>query len=996
MKAYPRQIPKSSLPGYETQKSLWERFASPEEADRPRIRWWVPSSYLSKEGIEFDIKSMKEAGFSGAEVVPMPRYDIPCHKTVDWGTDRWKQMSLFMLEMAEKYDFTIDFTMSPCWPLALPNIIDPSDPKQGAQVELNGAFLDGITRWNPYRGQVPVSREAVENAASVKTYPRLVAVTCAKYLEKERRILDYASARSLTLGEEVIPSPVSPLFWEVDFVPEDEGEYVLFGWWEHPSGERTCGNLQLDHYGKYGAEALIRYWEEELLPSYGSHFSKVVAMFIDSLEYRTHLDWTWDGLKEFQKQNGYDLAPFLPALYDSDNTFGNFVEYAHPDFQFDLHSQEIYRDYCEFMTRLYIENHLKPLTAFCEKHGIAMRYQTAYGEGLELLQTAMHVSIPETETLYGGDILDFYRIQSGAMHLSGRKIYSIEASAEMNGRSNGKLNSGNYQQTWKNQLWHLQRAMACCVNQAVFHGYSYEGRYDGEGNQNGFLPGVHWPGYTTMRYSEFSNNWGPTQPNWIHARLYTDFLARNQMVLREGSAKIDLAIYHHCYEETIDFNGAQKLYDDGGLLEQSGYSYDFIGPASFALDSVFVTDRQLAKEQAGYQALIFDHVGDLPAEAAKDLLSFAKDGLPLIFVGAYPTKPSFHLESEITSLIQELKALPNVRLVENRLEVKAALEEFGVFPRARYRERANLLTTCRHTEEGDYYYFYHYGNVDTFPQAEQMGRIDTEVTLRGEGVPYLFDAWSGKIVPILSYHTSSQKGERCVTVPLSLDRNDSCIIALLRNQEEIRHRKECSFCCEIGPHKTLLLKSRTGHPETVSLSDGTKQDVHFPALPPERRLSDWNLSLECWSDSPIPSESVKTLRQISHLPRLLPWKELPGCSAAAGIGTYETTFDLDSGWEEQIGYELQIGNVCDSFSLEINGISVAPNQCSRTIDIGPYLHKGQNRLKITVASTLLNALLDYAKRHPYYDEQGRPERRQPEAYGLLEDIFLVPYSYAVL
>lgn len=63
-----------------------------------------------------------------------------------------------------------------------------------------------------------------------------------------------------------------------------------------------------------------------------------------------------------------------------------------------------------------------------------MRYQTAYGKILELAQTAFYVTIPETETLYGGDILDFYRLQSGAVHLSGKKTNSIEASAEMNGR----------------------------------------------------------------------------------------------------------------------------------------------------------------------------------------------------------------------------------------------------------------------------------------------------------------------------------------------------------------------------------------------------------------------------------------------------------------------------------------------------------------------------------------------------------------------------------
>ena len=85
------------------------------------------------------------------------------------------------------------------------------------------------------------------------------------------------------------------------------------------------------------------------------------------------------------------------------------------------------RCYGEFLTRLYIENHLKPLRAFCRRHGFTLRAQTSYGEFLELEQTAGYPDIPDTETLYGKDILDFYRAQAGAAHIAGRSIYAIEA-----------------------------------------------------------------------------------------------------------------------------------------------------------------------------------------------------------------------------------------------------------------------------------------------------------------------------------------------------------------------------------------------------------------------------------------------------------------------------------------------------------------------------------------------------------------------------------------
>lgn len=959
MKEYRKHTQSQGLFSYDSLGILEERFKNPKGSDRPRIRWWVPSSLLSKKGIEYDIRSMAEAGFSGAEVVSMPRFDIPGSREVDWGSERWNEMSGHMLAMAEKYDFTIDFTMSPLWPLALPGITDCWDPDQGAQMEVDGARIEGITAENPYRGPVPVSKTAVEDAARVGAVPRLLAVTCARYLDRKTNTLEFASACKLEIGSQVV---LEKDVWMVEFAPKEEGGYVLFAWWEHPSGERTCQNIQLDHYGRKASETLIRYWEKNIIPAYGPRFKNTVSMFIDSLEYVTHLDWTQGLLEQFERENGYDLTPFLPALYDSHTKYGNFADFPRPDFHFEKNSTQILNDYYEFLTRLYIENHLIPLTDFCEKHGLNMRYQTAYGKELELAQTAMYVSIPETETLYGGDILDFYRVQSGSMHIGGKRIYSIEASAEMNGRGNGKRNSGNYQQTWKNQLWHLGRAMACCVNQAVFHGYSYEGFYEGEGNEKGFMPGVHWPGHTTMGYSEFSNNWSSCQPNWLHVKRYTDFLARNQVILRAGTGRIDLAIYHHSYEETIDFCGAEKIYQDGGLLEQSGYTYDFVSPSQLALEWMEVKDGRLFEDGPAYRALIFDRQRTLPYETAKRLLAYAQAGLPIIFVGEYPKEPAFMGERGIEEAILRLKEFLNVRTVPDTSMVKECLEELGVYPRARYEGRTAVLNTCIHTEDGEYFYFYNYGDADDFYQAEEMGMAAFEVTLEGEGEPWFFDAWSGSISPVLSY-TKTEKG---VKVPIKLWGCDSCIIALRKGEEKPHADSSLRdiFCSETG----RILEKISREEEAV-------------------RLSGWKLSLEVWSEGEIPSESKKTVHVWEKLDHLIPWKELPGMEGAAGVGVYRITFSFDQG---AAGYYLKLGKVKDSISVKVNGRELCIDPLSKTIDLGE-LAPGENVLEITVASPLLNALLEYGKRHPYYDSQGKADEREPDAYGLLEDVYLVPY-----
>lgn len=979
MKNYRTNPQWPSLAHYETKGSFPEEFRKPAGCSRPRMRWWLPSAMLSMDGIEKDIRSMAEAGFGGAEVVPMPRFDTSGAFTIEWGTPGWKAFARHILRTAAKYDFTIDFSMTPFWPLSLPGITDASDPLQGAQMEADFAYRDGITKDRPYSGPVPIPSQAVEDAASAGTLPRLAAVTCARYADKETKTLAYGSARAFRLGDEVIPKDGNPLSWTISFCPEEEGEYVLFGWWEHPSGNRTCQNLQLDHYSKAAAGRLTGYWETELIPYFGGDFSNMVSLFIDSLEFQTHLDWTYGFLDAFREQNKYDLAPYLPALYDPDSP-GCFVSFPVPEFRFDEHNGQIIRDYQEFLTRLYIDNHLVPLTAFCEKHHINLRYQTSYGKDLELAQTAMYVSIPETETLYGGDILDFYRLQAGSMHLSGKQIYSIEASAEMNGRGNGGVNSGNYQQTWGNQLWHIQRAFSCCVNQAVFHGYSYEGYYEGEGNENGFLPGTHWPGYTTMGYSEFSNNWSSCQPNWLHVNHYTDFLARNQFVLRQGTGKSDLAVLRQSYEETIDFNQAVKLYDDGGLLEQNGYTYDFISPSALALSGILVSETSqephhavLAADGPAYKALLLENPTFLPYETALRLLEFAKKGLSILFVGELPRQSAFHGEKDITPIIEEMLLLPGVKQVSSVQEVPAQLEALRILPLARYHKRSRILNVCRHTRDTDFYYFYNYGDADTYPQAQEMPSQETLVTLTGEGIPCLLDAWSGCIRPLAAYQT----GEGTVTILLNLAPNDSCILALTRDPAR------------------LGLDLPSVHTEDINIraaydtSGGIYEQV--PAGCPIA-LENWKLILEKWTDSPVPTESVKTVFTFDPLPDLVPWKDLPGQESTSGIGIYETSFFLDKAWEDNMGYLLKLGQICDSFSISVNHREIPVNQSSSTIDIGHCLHRGENTLTITVASTLLNALLDYTYRNAVTYPKWQAEIRVPDPYGLWGDVYLLPYE----
>lgn len=212
----------------------------------------------------------------------------------------------------------------------------------------------------------------------------------------------------------------------------------MYAWYQHPAGNTKYGNIQLDHFSRAAADALTGYWDENLIPYYGDAWGSVRSLFIDSLEFETQTDWTYGIQDAFQARFGYDVTPYLPAIYDEGGNWedgnwgatGNYMGEPVPEFAFDKNSSQVLNDWRELLTELYEANHVQPIAEWAARNGVTLRYQTAYGKDMEVAQTALYPDIPETESLYGNDHMNFYRLQAGAVHSMGRAIYSMETAAE--------------------------------------------------------------------------------------------------------------------------------------------------------------------------------------------------------------------------------------------------------------------------------------------------------------------------------------------------------------------------------------------------------------------------------------------------------------------------------------------------------------------------------------------------------------------------------------
>ena len=925
---------------------------------RPKMRWWLPGSITDPEQMAYEIKMMKDAGFAGTELSPdWFGYKDKFMQNECWGSSKWYELLKKLLLEAQKQELEVDFSMISSAPLAVPNITDVNDPAQGAQMELNGAFVDGITKENPYDGPLPVNREAIEDAAKVDGKVVLHAVTVAKYVDKEKKILSFASASELDLAKVVEKTGENDTSYHVKFIPEDEGEYVLFAWWQHPSGSMVGDLYQIDHYGKAGTRKIIAFYEEEVLPALGEARSGITSLFVDSLEYNTHLDYTIGMREMFIEKNGYDFTKYLPAVYEQE-WYGMFYS-VKPDFCFDEHNEQLKHSFYNFLTEIHIENHLEPLQEFCQRNGMTLRYQTAYGKLLELARTAGYVDIPETETLYGKDFVDFYRAQAGSVHITGKKVYSIEASAECAGRGNGDCNSGNYEQGFKKHLWHLQRAYAGGVNQVYFHGLRYRGHYHGEGNENGALPGTHWPGHEPMgRVNAFANSWDDRQPNWNGMKQLTDYITRCQYTLQTGKTKVDLAVYRHSYFDVLDcYDDCEKIFQST-VLEQLGYSYDFISPFHLTECPVEYDGKGIFSDGPAYKALVIHDEKDLPVAVVKRLLELTKQGLPVIICGGVPNESTFFGEEEISNLMGELLQRTNVCVCDCEEQIPAMLEALKVTADASYPETAKVLNLHHQDEDMDLFYFYNYTAADTYPELADAEKTMFTTRLGVVGDAYILDPWTGSVI----------KAEPCCQ-----DEN-SMMVTL-----------------EIAPNDARILMIVPSCKNHV-IAEPKKQMQYEKAV----SVKNWTLEVESWTEGKNALDTAKDIVKKITLEDPIPWTQIQGMENISGVGYYRTQIELEEGWEDGVGAYLGAMNIEDCYNLKVNGAEVPANQVEPLVDIGRYLNKGVNIIEVAVSSTLLNACIQYDREHGLLKDHAMEQAGKIHFVecGMWGPVTLIPYTWS--
>ncbi|MBR2288198.1 MAG: hypothetical protein IJ865_08125 [Clostridia bacterium] len=929
----------------ENLEALQEAFASPDQAARPRTRFWVPEACIDEETVREDLREIASLGYGGIEVVSYAQFVTGIPEDYAWGTENWENAMGIIVDECRALGLEVSVTNGPSWPISMPNIESADDV--AASYELTWG-VELVVGGGTYSGPVPQ-----RNKTHAEGTPHLISV--AAYQLTGKKTLDFATYTDLM--EYVTPDETDPSLFTIEWTVPGDDLWMMFSFWEQPTAQKTNNYYVIDHYGLAGAQACIDYWENAFA-SY-PYMSYVSAIFEDSLEVHVDKEWTHGFADIFREQKGYDLIPFLPAIGGGD--FYNTDQ--GPDYAFadPALAQQIKNDYDDVVTYCYTQYHLKPMQEMCERHNMALRAQVAYNKPMNTVTSALYAGIPETEGLNRNSI-DFYRLMASSAHMRGIPVYSFEAACEFNGGSS---------QSYEDLANWFKRSWAAGVNRQVTHGSSYSGKSDV--SYTG-LYGNLWPGFMAFG-GVVTNEWNRNTSNAL-ARRYIDYFARVNSILQK-TQKVDLAIYYDTFDDHYMTAGGdgEDRYPDGGALNAKGYSYEFVSPATLTLPTAVVDHGVLNENGPAYKAIVIHDATFMDLSNLEALYALAKEGLPLIFVGEMPSCVKYYsnvisgnTDEDMQSLAAELLALPCVVQAADYAAVPDALITLGIVPDAAYDQNADVLAKRTTDGYGDYYYLYNYNKASAadvnatsategtvYPGLDKEALVEETltVTLQGSGYPYELNAWSGEILPLQNYTAT----EHDVTLTVTLGKDDAILIALLPEAASDIHAENSSV--DITQMETTLYARLTDtDAHTVTLSGGEDVSVQAQSLQRPFDISAWELQIEAiqQGESIYFRDSAHRTIDVGEITELKGWKDLDDqLAGVSGTGIYTATFSMDAGWNEHCGALLDLGEVEDIYTLTVNGTELPfTNQVSPRVDIGPYLVSGENILQVTVATTIYN------------------------------------------
>ena len=268
---------------------------------------------------------------------------------------------------------------------------------------------------------------------------------------------------------------------------------------------------------------------------------KIDGLLVDSWECGVQT-WTWKMEEAFRRQNGYELRPWLPAL------FGYVLKS-------EAETEKFLLDWRRTCSRLVEENYYGVLSRLARENGLSTQFETAFGDVIvgDILRYWKYADEPMCEFwspfdnergFVGSHNFKPVRPCVSAAHLYGKRRVSAEAFT-----SNQLTFDESMQELKENANRHFARG----VTHLVFHTYTHNPVVGGKAPGSSFGTGLGTP---FLRL----------QPWWPYMKEFTAYLAECCRELERGLPVVDILWYlgdalAHKPDESADLFGNRYKYD---------------------------------------------------------------------------------------------------------------------------------------------------------------------------------------------------------------------------------------------------------------------------------------------------------------------------------------------------------------------------------------------------------------------------------------------------
>lgn len=560
---------------------------APDEGARGMTRWWWYGCCVTEEEILRELDYMKEAGIGGVELQILypvtPDDEEKGFYNIPYGSPRFYEIVNFTAEACTARGMAFDFTAGSCWPYGGPTV-QVEDAQQEAlpyQLDVHGPTTFSCDFTTRFAGEV-----------------------CAAVMGK----MEHCVMLPDTVVDITDKFQIKELFgwpWGTELVdieiPEGDWKLVFFVISQHRNRvgkpSRDADGMVIDHCSRRAAD---RFFGEVVKPVL-ERAPGIRSIFCDSIEVEGH-NWSGVLLDEFRRRRGYDLTPYIYALWGDMGEITPHVRY----------------DYFQTMSELTIENFFDPLTAFAHEHGCTSRIQ-AHGTWGDILRVYASADIPEGETFGDHRTLEVNtihrRLAASAAHIYGRPVVSNETFTW--------LKRPRFTETLEEMKAAVDAVFLDGMNRIVNHGYAYSPENAGRRG---------WPFYASTHINH-------TVPWWHLYRNLGDYIHRASAILSTGHPVAEVAVYlpqADVYADNMlsELHLAMRLEEHLGraemdAIQKAGYWFDYINDEALT-DLGEIRGGALHIRENAYRVILLIGCTRLPVETAQKLRDFALSGGILI------------------------------------------------------------------------------------------------------------------------------------------------------------------------------------------------------------------------------------------------------------------------------------------------------------------------------------------------------------------------------